>query len=122
MSGTPMNDQLDLIKEQFAATLKRQEDAFKAILDEVAAVITRALKLDVVRPDRRPFEKFTESMPIWYLKHPENYEDRGTGPGIFFGGTELPKKPLERKTSEWTGHGGTVAPALHGGSARRPRR
>ncbi|KDP30726.1 hypothetical protein JCGZ_15527 [Jatropha curcas] len=41
--------------------------------------------LQTVRPDRRPFKKFTESMPIWYLKRPENYEDRRTGPGIFFG-------------------------------------
>ncbi|KDP27128.1 hypothetical protein JCGZ_22037 [Jatropha curcas] len=61
-------------------------------------------------------EKFTESMPIWYLKRPENYEDRRTGPGIFFGGTELPKNPLERKTSEWT------AAAVHGGSYRPPPR
>ncbi|KDP35672.1 hypothetical protein JCGZ_09110 [Jatropha curcas] len=68
-----------------------------------------------------------------YLKRPENYEDRRTGPGIFFGGTELPKKPLERKTSEWTVHGGSARPprrqrplstagatALHGSSYRPP--
>ncbi|KDP31750.1 hypothetical protein JCGZ_14982 [Jatropha curcas] len=72
--------------------------------------------LQTVRPDRRPFGKFTESMPIWYLKHPENCEDRRTGPGIFFGGRELPKKQSERKTSEWT------AAAIHGGSCRPPRR
>ncbi|KDP37733.1 hypothetical protein JCGZ_05223 [Jatropha curcas] len=33
-------------------------------------------------------EKFTESMPIWYSKCPKKYEDRGTGPGIFFGGND----------------------------------
>ncbi|KDP41068.1 hypothetical protein JCGZ_03174 [Jatropha curcas] len=43
-------------------------------------------------------EKFTESMPIWYEERPENYEDRRTGPGIFFGGMELPKKAFEHKT------------------------
>ncbi|KDP20355.1 hypothetical protein JCGZ_06851 [Jatropha curcas] len=37
-------------------------------------------------------------MPIWYLKRPGRREDRGTGPGIFFGGPELPEKPPERKT------------------------
>ncbi|KDP21884.1 hypothetical protein JCGZ_03252 [Jatropha curcas] len=58
------------------------------------------------RPDRRLFGKFTESMLIWYLKRPKNYEDRRTGPGIFFGGTELPKRPLERETSKSTGNGG----------------
>ncbi|KDP29584.1 hypothetical protein JCGZ_19385 [Jatropha curcas] len=68
-----------------------------------------------VQLDQRPFGKFTESMPIWYLKRPKNYEDRRTGPGIFFGGTELPKKPLERKTSEWT------AATVRGSSARPPR-
>ncbi|KDP35810.1 hypothetical protein JCGZ_10619 [Jatropha curcas] len=30
------------------------------------------LGLQTVWPGRRPFEKFTESMPIWYLKRPEN--------------------------------------------------
>ncbi|KDP42042.1 hypothetical protein JCGZ_03531 [Jatropha curcas] len=54
-------------------------------------------ELQTVRPDRRPFGKFTESMPIWYLKRPENYEDHRTGPGIFFGGRELSEKPPERK-------------------------
>ncbi|KDP30549.1 hypothetical protein JCGZ_15258 [Jatropha curcas] len=51
--------------------------------------------LRTVRPDRRPFGKFTGNMPIWYLKRPENYEDLGTGLGIFFGGPELPEKPPE---------------------------
>ncbi|KDP44583.1 hypothetical protein JCGZ_22165 [Jatropha curcas] len=51
-------------------------------------------------------KKFTESMPIWYFKRLENYEDRRTGPEIFFGVTELPKKPSERKTRKWTSHGG----------------
>ncbi|KDP22013.1 hypothetical protein JCGZ_02857 [Jatropha curcas] len=59
-------------------------------------------------------EKFTESMPIWYLKCPENCEGCRTGPGIFFGCTELPKRPLERKASKSAGHGG--------GSGRRQRR
>ncbi|KDP31752.1 hypothetical protein JCGZ_14984 [Jatropha curcas] len=71
--------------------------------------------LQTVQPDRRQFGKFTESMPIWYLKRPENCEDHRTGPGIFFGGTKLPKKPSERKTSEWTAaavHGTAAAPAL----------
>ena len=66
--------------------------------------------LQIVRPDRRTFGKFTESMPIWYLKRPKNCEDRRTGPGIFFGGMELPKKPLERKTSKSAGHGGGARP------------
>ncbi|KDP37647.1 hypothetical protein JCGZ_07847 [Jatropha curcas] len=48
--------------------------------------------LQTVRPDRKPFGKFTGNMPIWYLKCPENYGDHRTGPGIFFGGPELPKK------------------------------
>ncbi|KDP24012.1 hypothetical protein JCGZ_27040 [Jatropha curcas] len=38
-------------------------------------------------------------MPIWYLKCPKNYEDRRTGPGIFFGGPKLPKKPPEQDKS-----------------------
>ncbi|KDP37698.1 hypothetical protein JCGZ_06839 [Jatropha curcas] len=58
-------------------------------------------------------EKFTESMPIWYLKRPKNYEDRRTDPGIFYGGMELPKKAFERKTHK---------PAGHGGSGRRTQR
>ncbi|KDP37836.1 hypothetical protein JCGZ_06391 [Jatropha curcas] len=77
-------------------------------------------RLQTVRLDRRPFEKFTESMPIWYLKPPENYKDRGTGPGIFFGGTELPKKPWTEKLA--SGQDRVTAAAVHGGSSRRPLR
>ncbi|KDP34456.1 hypothetical protein JCGZ_11927 [Jatropha curcas] len=56
-------------------------------------------------------------MPIWYLKRPGCREDRGIGPGIFFGGPKLPKKPPERKTST------TAASAAGpGGSCRHPAR
>ncbi|KDP22950.1 hypothetical protein JCGZ_01758 [Jatropha curcas] len=62
-------------------------------------------------------------MPIWYLKRPENYEDRRIGPGIFFGGTKLPKKPLERKLASGQQPPSTAAaPAVHIGSYRPPRR
>ncbi|KDP30603.1 hypothetical protein JCGZ_16934 [Jatropha curcas] len=75
----------------------------KRLRTELRTVNTQILRLKslfssglrTVRPDRRPFGKFIGNMPIWYLKCPENYEDLGTGLGIFFGGPELPEKPPE---------------------------
>ncbi|KDP38290.1 hypothetical protein JCGZ_05176 [Jatropha curcas] len=75
--------------------------------------------LQTVRPDLRPFRKFTESMPIWYLKRSENYEDRRTGPGIFFWGSETPRKASG--TKRLASPPATAAPAAgHGGGCHRP--
>ncbi|KDP20584.1 hypothetical protein JCGZ_04211 [Jatropha curcas] len=75
-------------------------------------------RLQTVRLDRRLFWKFIGSIPIWYSKRPENYEDHGTGPGIFFGGLELPKNPLEWKQNRKE-HGSPLQgePTLKGGPA-----
>src|ERR1043165_9916043 len=41
--------------------------------------------------------KFSGNMQIWYSERPQRNEDRGTGPGIFFGGPELPEIAKTRK-------------------------
>ncbi|KDP24690.1 hypothetical protein JCGZ_26511 [Jatropha curcas] len=52
-------------------------------------------------------------MPIWYLKRPGRRKDRRTGPGIFFGGPELPEKPPERELAKPPGT--AAQPLVSGG-------
>ena len=88
----------------------------------MSVTIVLTLLQQTVRPDRRPFWKFTESMPIWYLKCPGRREDRETGPGIFFGGPELPEKPRERDTGDITAHGSSGRRQAAAAAAPPPRR
>ncbi|KDP30548.1 hypothetical protein JCGZ_15257 [Jatropha curcas] len=94
------------IETRMNEALAAQRTALIAELVNLTLLQACFLGLQTVRPDQRPFGKFTESMPIWYLKRLENYEDHGTGP-------ELPEKPPERRISKLAGPGG---------SGRRTRR
>ncbi|KDP23058.1 hypothetical protein JCGZ_01678 [Jatropha curcas] len=76
--------------------------------------------LKTVQPDRRPFWKFTGSMPIWYLKRPENCEDRRTGPGIFFWRFGTLEKASGVKN--WQSDGVSAVPTALAGGPDRPLR